>query len=403
MTSKATKKLKKELEKKYPGVPMADDDFSYLNDGWDNRSAKAERSGIYDALKTSKVAFTNDYEAICEANRKRKKIMPGNGIDIIGDIHGNADVLRSLLDKMGYKLCVYGNNSEKSYVHPERRLAVFVGDFIDRGLQNLETVRIVRSMVESRMALAIMGNHEFNSILYHTEDPENPDEYLRPHTAKNIKQHIEFLNEQEDNKDEALDALKWFRTLPLYLDLPDCRVIHACWHLPSLETIRTQLDENNCMTDALLLKASKKGTDEYKAIEIILKGMELDLPKGSSFTDKDGHTRKEIRLKWWTDKAKTYREIAQVDHSQLLNIPETSLPSDVMGAFPQDKMTFIGHYWLEGEPSELSSNVVCLDYSIAKDVKKNGGEKGKLCAYRFGGSKNDSEIKSGWVSMQADD
>jgi hypothetical protein len=338
-------------------------------------------------------------------NNKTEKIElvhNGDSLDMIGDIHGHADALCALLDKLGYKN--KGNDKYPKIQHSDRnRRVVFVGDFIDRGKQNLETIRIVRSMVDSGTALAIMGNHEFNALLYHTPDPDHPGEFLRPHTAKNRKQHIEFLNEQEENKDEALEALKWFRTLPLYLDLPDCRVIHACWHLPSLETIRTQLDENNCMTDALLLKASRKGTDEYKAIEINLKGMELDLPKGSSFTDKDGHMRKEIRLKWWTDKAKTYREIAQVDQTELQNIPETLLPNGVMDSFPKDGlMTFIGHYWLEGEPSQLSSNVVCLDYSIAKDVKKNGGEKGKLCAYRFGGSKNDPEIKSGWVSAQAD-
>ena len=39
---------------------------------------------------------------------------------------------------------------------------------------------------------------------------------------------------------------------------------------------------------------------------------------------------------------------------------------------------FIGHYWLDGEPKPLASNVVCVDYSAAKAGKK-------LVAYRWNG------------------
>ena len=62
--------------------------------------------------------------------------------DIIGDIHGHAAELRALLKRMGYQ------EREGAYRHPGRT-AVFVGDFIDRGPSQVETVEIARAMVEA--------------------------------------------------------------------------------------------------------------------------------------------------------------------------------------------------------------------------------------------------------------
>ncbi|MGW0420619.1 polynucleotide kinase-phosphatase [Streptomyces sp. NPDC003015] len=70
--------------------------------------------------------------------------------DIIGDIHGCALELESLLGKLGY---VDG-------VHPEGRTAVFVGDLVDRGPDSPGVLRRVMSMVKSGNALCVPGNHE---------------------------------------------------------------------------------------------------------------------------------------------------------------------------------------------------------------------------------------------------
>ncbi|UUU25474.1 polynucleotide kinase-phosphatase [Streptomyces sp. DSM 40750] len=70
--------------------------------------------------------------------------------DIIGDIHGCASELESLLGKLGY---VDGT-------HPEGRTAVFVGDLVDRGPDSPGVLRRVMSMVGSGDALCVPGNHE---------------------------------------------------------------------------------------------------------------------------------------------------------------------------------------------------------------------------------------------------
>ncbi|MEU2583560.1 polynucleotide kinase-phosphatase [Streptomyces avermitilis] len=70
--------------------------------------------------------------------------------DIIGDIHGCAAELESLLGKLGYT----------DGVHPEGRTAVFVGDLVDRGPDSPGVLRRVMSMVGSGNALCVPGNHE---------------------------------------------------------------------------------------------------------------------------------------------------------------------------------------------------------------------------------------------------
>ncbi|MFF3942631.1 polynucleotide kinase-phosphatase [Streptomyces phaeofaciens] len=70
--------------------------------------------------------------------------------DIIGDIHGCATELESLLGKLGYA----------DGVHPDGRQAVFVGDLVDRGPDSPGVLRRVMSMVRSGNALCVPGNHE---------------------------------------------------------------------------------------------------------------------------------------------------------------------------------------------------------------------------------------------------
>lgn len=107
--------------------------------------------------------------------------------DIIGDIHGHADKLTGLLDKLGY------THNGTSYVAPHGHQAIFMGDFIDRGNQQLATLKIVFDMIDNNEALAVMGNHEYNAICYATQNDNG--KYLRPHTDNNNFQHKAFIDE----------------------------------------------------------------------------------------------------------------------------------------------------------------------------------------------------------------
>jgi len=74
--------------------------------------------------------------------------------DIIGDVHGCADELFELLEKLGYV------NEKGCYTHPQGRRAVFLGDLCDRGPRNVDVLRAVMAMVEAKAALCVVGNHD---------------------------------------------------------------------------------------------------------------------------------------------------------------------------------------------------------------------------------------------------
>jgi Calcineurin-like phosphoesterase len=207
--------------------------------------------------------------------------------DIVGDIHGYADKLQRLLRRLGYE------ERDGIYRHASRQL-VFVGDFIDRGPEIRRTLQIARAMVEAGTARAVMGNHEFNALLYHTIGPDG--EWLRAHTEKNTAQHRATLDEIAlPNPAEWEDWMDWMLRLPLWMDLGSCRVVHAAWDDSKVRTLETQ----NTLKKASLAKVGNRRTREGKAVDFLLKGPEYKLRNGTVVVDKDGHIRTSLRAKWW--------------------------------------------------------------------------------------------------------
>lgn len=86
--------------------------------------------------------------------------------DIIGDIHGCASELESLLVKLGYGLGETGEPGQRSYTvtPPDGRRAIFVGDLVDRGPRSPDVLRLVKGMVEAGTAFCVTGNHEFKLL-----------------------------------------------------------------------------------------------------------------------------------------------------------------------------------------------------------------------------------------------
>lgn len=80
--------------------------------------------------------------------------------DIIGDVHGCAGELESLLGSLGYA----PPGPAGAWVHPEGRRAVFVGDLVDRGPRVLDVLALVQAMVEAGSALAVPGNHDVKLV-----------------------------------------------------------------------------------------------------------------------------------------------------------------------------------------------------------------------------------------------
>jgi hypothetical protein len=301
--------------------------------------------------------------------------------DIIGDIHGHATPLKALLSKMDY------SEVDGVWQHAERKV-IFLGDFIDRGPEQLEVIRIARSMVELGHALAVQGNHEFNAIAWATEHDDRAGEYLRPHSEKNRNQHKEFLKQVDEGSEKHKEVINWFKTLPLFLDLEGVRVVHACWHPASLQILKEYTDESNCILPHAWPELNRKNSTAYDALEIVLKGLEIPLPNGHQFADKDGHVRTDIRVKWWEKvSGATYKDLAVISLDALDNIPDTPISDEVLPGYENDKLLFVGHYWMSEEPEPLSKFIACLDYSIAAKAPASGSDNRKLCAYHWSGEK----------------
>ncbi|MFO1383252.1 MAG: metallophosphoesterase [Moraxella sp.] len=84
--------------------------------------------------------------------------------DVIGDVHGQADKLIGLLTQLGYQ------HDGQCFQAPPNHQAIFIGDLIDRGSQQPQTLSIVFAMIDHGQALAVMGNHEYNALAYATAD-----------------------------------------------------------------------------------------------------------------------------------------------------------------------------------------------------------------------------------------
>ncbi|MEO7081831.1 MAG: metallophosphoesterase [Flavobacteriales bacterium] len=263
--------------------------------------------------------------------------------DLIGDIHGHADELEALLKKLVY------TQKNGAYVHPDQRV-LFVGDYIDRGPQIPKTLDIVRRMVEAGAAIALMGNHEYNALCFHIQ--ERAGGHVRTHSIKNILQHYQTLLQFQNRQKEYDEWLEWFMTLPLFHEEAAFRAVHACWDPKHIALPRRELP-NGHLNEELVYRSAEQGTPLNIAIDETLKGKDLEMPEGRSFTDKDKNVRHHIRYKWWVD------------------------PPDT-GYYTKDELpVFFGHYWLTDAPALFRSNVCCVDYSVANN--------GKLVAYRFDG------------------
>jgi hypothetical protein len=185
------------------------------------------------------------------------------------------------------------------------------------------------------------------------------------------------------------EVIEWFKTLPFWLDLNGgVRVVHACWHEPSMRFVEAALADEATSRDQFFIEAATKGNDLYEAVEILLKGPELELKTFGlpNFLDQGGHERSAARLKWWVDEPATLAELLEVGASRSDGSHYPQMDSAMAGTmehefrYQDEKPVFFGHYWRSGEPTknvDWGDHVACLDFSVAKG--------GPLVAYRWSG------------------
>ena len=303
------------------------------------------------------------------------------GRDIVGDVHGHGDALRALLGALGYA------ERGGAFRHPGGRVAVFVGDLVDRGPRQVEAVDLVRRMLDAGTAVAVAGNHEFNAACFAHEDPRSPGDHVRRRRGRNVGHHQSYLD-QVGGADSALhrEHAAFFASLPLWLDLGDLRVVHACWHPASIALLSGILEPGR----GFGARFAELATDPaaFDAAEKLCKGVEVALPPGVTFLDAQGSTRRRGRAAWWVEDAASLADVV-AEPALRGRVPDAPAPE---GSFlPDDggSPILFGHYWMTGLPRLLTRTRACLDFSVAKG--------GVLCAYRHDGERELDVAKLAWV------
>ncbi|SFX24254.1 metallophosphoesterase [Marinospirillum alkaliphilum] len=312
------------------------------------------------------------------------------GYDLIGDVHGCGNTLRRLLELLGYR------RQGDVWRHPEGRMAVFVGDIVDRGPRIRQALHDVYAMVEAGTALLVLGNHEYNALAYCTLNEQGQP--LREHNARHQRVIQETLDQFAAYPREWRNFLDWFMTLPLALDLESLRVVHACWDLPLMQAFLQRYPD--ARMDADFLQASARpGSFEFRVVDRCTRGTWLHLPDGRTQKSGDGFVRDRFRTSFWVDQPRTWADVLFQPDRLAPDLESRTLSAADAGNLcyygVNEKPLFFGHYWCQGFPSVIRPNLACLDYSAVKY--------GRLVAYRFDGESRLDAGRFVWVEVQRDE
>lgn len=310
------------------------------------------------------------------------------GYDLIGDVHGCAQSLELLLQRLGY------SRRNGVYSHPSRQV-IFLGDIVDRGPRIRESMHMVRDMVCAGTAQIVMGNHEFNFLSYMT--PGRPDsgmEYLRTHNPRHLRILNETLEQLANHPSDQRDFLSWIMEMPLFLEQDTFRVVHACWSHAHIDRFRAE-QQGRCIDEDYLHRSAIEDTPEWETMDRLLRGTHLKIPNGEVMISKDGYKRRFFRTKFWAQNPEFYIDVVfQPDplpeHVARQRLTEQDY-RDLIHYQEDEPMLFIGHYWCDGEPKPVARNIACLDYSAVKY--------GKLVAYRLDNETVIDPAKFVWVDV----
>ncbi len=125
------------------------------------RGLKAEGFKQVWVLKPHEIEQTEVQRVPLWTDRRRE----AGPFDIVGDVHGCGDELRTLLAKLGY-VAADPLDPASLPVHPDGRRLIFLGDLVDRGPDSVGVVDLVRRLVGAGRAFCVAGNHDEKFLRY---------------------------------------------------------------------------------------------------------------------------------------------------------------------------------------------------------------------------------------------
>ncbi len=331
--------------------------------------------------------------------------LPDGPIDIIGDVHGEAEALRNLLTRLG---CDWKRGRSQ-------RPIVFVGDLIDRGPDSPGVVDMVMKLVEDGIAQCVLGNHELN-VLFGSRKEGNG--WIRADTSDHFQYEEngqvcqQYFDSVPATPSQAQQYKAFFASLPLVLERHDLRVVHACWHSNAVGRLPHEGDV------AQLGKAwAMELHQEHEASGL----WEAELAERTEFADLK---RMDVPP---TRDLPNHAQAAEERQSQhpikvLTSGREVRIPfSDIFFVggkwrfvkrfnwwehYDEEPAVVVGHYWRRRENAEIQGkpdgwftekftdwcgprkNVFCVDYSVGRRFierarGKSSGFGGGLAALRW--------------------
>jgi hypothetical protein len=289
-------------------------------------------------------------------------------LDLVGDIHGEIDATHSLLGHLGYST---------DGTHPQGRRLVFLGDLVDRGPDSPAVVRLVRGLVEDGSAQCVLGNHELNLLLGRRKEGNawffgEPDESMgRPARLVPQAPADDLLREQ---------ILAFFRRLPLALERPDLRAVHACWDNDAVGQVRHRSDVvatarefRRAIEDDLRRRPAADDVGRKLAfrnrnpVQVLTSGPERRLRRSSAADGKG-------RLAWWQEYGRD-EPFCVFGHYWRVRLPDDEFE----------------HLFDEGQPYAAlgAGRALCLDYSAGKRHRERlegvrpGAYRTRLAALRW--------------------
>ncbi len=117
--------------------------------------------------------------------------------------------------------------------HPDGRSLVFVGDFCDRGPDSPAVLALVQALVESKRAVAVLGNHEINLL---REDAKEGSGWF--FGSRRQKDHGKYEPYKKVSDEARVRIVAFLASLPVGLEREDLRVIHAAWMAEQIDVAR---------------------------------------------------------------------------------------------------------------------------------------------------------------------
>lgn len=152
--------------------------------------------------------------------------MDNERLFVIGDIHGCLDMLKRLMEKIGWQ--------------PEKDRLIFLGDYIDRGQNPKGVVDYILGLRKSSSYVeCLVGNHEAMFLDYLSG--RDRELFLLNGGSKTIESYS-FNRTQEGESLIPKDHMTFYQSLKPYIETQDYYIVHAGFR-PGVEIEKQELED----------------------------------------------------------------------------------------------------------------------------------------------------------------